>query len=154
MRNLWLLIIFLILALVQASRAFEIDPNDFATEVIGYTPGTNLVNDWVSGLPFTDPNQALGPPTADTTGDGIDINLAEIVPVVSVYQAFRHFELTIIGSGGELVVKFSHPVADDSNNPFGIDFIVFGNALQLPGEVIDQLAGPTGGAPDLAGAQA
>lgn len=132
MRNPWIFIIFLITSLSQATYAFEIDPSDFADEVIRYTPGTGLVTDWVSGLPFTDPNSALGPPTMDTTGDGFDINVAETVPIVPVYQAFRHYEITIIGTGGELILKFDHPVANDSNNPYGIDFIVFGNAIQFP----------------------
>ena len=34
-----------------------------------------------------------------------------------------------IGIGGELVLSFDHPVADDPQNPFGVDLLVFGNAF-------------------------
>ncbi len=32
--------------------------------------------------------------------------------------------------GGSITLEFDHPVLDDPRNPFGLDFIVFGNALQ------------------------
>jgi hypothetical protein len=50
------------------------------------------------------------------------------MPVVPVYPPFRAFEIVTIGNGGKLVLKFNHPVSDDKNNPYGIDFIIFGNS--------------------------
>jgi hypothetical protein len=37
------------------------------------------------------------------------------------------------GVRGSVTIEFDHPVVDDPRNPFGIDFIVFGNALQVLG---------------------
>ncbi len=50
------------------------------------------------------------------------------------------------GTGGYVVVAFDHRVMDDPQNPFGLDFIVFGNALQnLAGNVyFDETADPAG----------
>jgi hypothetical protein len=125
----------LVLVLTVDTGAYEYDPNDFATEVVEYVPGTmpaTLV-DVFDGIPFTYPwppyNTVLGRPTYVTTGDdriGEDVDM----PVVPVYGAFRWWEITSIGNGGRLVVKFNHPVANDRNNLYGIDFIIFGNAQQ------------------------
>jgi hypothetical protein len=108
-------------------------PTDFAAEVIEYVEGSGVGKDWISGQPYNDPNTALGRPTLETTGDGWDIPLDQNVPVVPVYTPFRAFEVVTIGNGGHLTVKFNHRIADDENNPYGIDFIVFGNASQIIG---------------------
>jgi hypothetical protein len=57
----------------------------------------------------------------------------ENVPVVPLYQPFRAFEVVSIGGGGQLTVGFNHPVANDKNNAYGIDFIIYGNARQVIG---------------------
>lgn len=108
------------------------DPNDFAAEWIDYQPG-GMMNDWLSGEPFDDPTAALGRPTVDTTGDDWSIPLNAAAPVVPVYPAFRHFEVTYLGEGGSITLAFNHAVRDDTHNPFGVDFIVFGNAAQTTG---------------------
>ncbi|MFH1882915.1 MAG: dockerin type I domain-containing protein [Planctomycetota bacterium] len=107
--------------------------SDFAVEVIEYVEGSGVGSDWLSGEPFNDPNSALGRPTLETSGDGFFIPVDESVPVVPVYPPFRTFELVTIGNDGQLTVKFSHPVANDENNPYGIDFIIYGNAYQIIG---------------------
>ena len=117
----------------EACNAYAYDPNDFAAEVIYYDEGAGADLDWITSMPFNDPYNALGRPTIDTTGDNWNMPVSEIVPLVSVYPAFRSFELVTIGNGGELIVKFNCPVADDINNPYGIDFIVFGNSQQNTG---------------------
>lgn len=122
------------LSITTASFAYEYDPNDFATEVIDYIEGTDADLDWIDGSPFNDPNNALGRPTVDTTGDNKNISVPTTVPIVSVYPAFRAFELITIGYNGRLILKFNHPVSDDKNNPYGIDFIIFGNAQQNAGQ--------------------
>lgn len=109
------------------------DANDFATAWIDYQP-QGMMNDWLSGDAFDDPNTALGRPTVDTTGDDWSIPLAAAAPVVPVYPAFRHHEMVFLGEGGSLTLAFSHPVCDDEHNPYGIDFIVFGNASQMLGD--------------------
>jgi hypothetical protein len=109
---------------------YRYDPNDFATEVVEYVPGTGLDADWLSGVLPNDPNRALGRPTLMTTGEGWNIPVNPPVPVVPVYQPFRYFEVVTVGLGGRLTLKFNHRVTHDKNNPYGIDFIIFGNAAQ------------------------
>lgn len=113
------------------AEAYEYDPNDFATEVVEYVQGTGVITDYLSSSKlFNDPNTALGRPTLVTTGDGFYMSPGESVPVVPVYGPFRYFEIVTIGNGGRLTVKFNHPVANDANNLYGIDFIIYGNASQ------------------------
>lgn len=120
------------------------DPNAYATQVVSYIPGTGIGGDWITGRPFNDPNCALGRPTVDTTGDAWYIPLDMPAPVVHVYPAFRSYELVTIGNGGQLTITFSHPVENDPRNPYGVDFVVFGNAFQ----VIDGVNGWTNGDPN------
>jgi hypothetical protein len=123
---------FLVVCLFIAAvaEACDYDQNDFAAEVIEYVQGTDVGVDWLIGKPFNDPNTALGRPTLETTGDGWYIPVYENVPVVPVYPPFRAFEVVTVGNGGRLTVKFNHRVANDKNNPYGIDFIIYGNARQ------------------------
>lgn len=111
---------------------YRFDPNDFAADWVDYVPnGTGY--DWLSGEPFNHPTTVLGRPAIDTTGDDWYIPEDQPVPVNPVYPAFRSHELLYLGEGGYVTVQFSHPVRDDQNNPYGIDFIVFGNAFQVIG---------------------
>jgi hypothetical protein len=111
---------------------YAYDANDFATAWIDYQPN-GMVNDWLSGQPLDDPTAALGRPAVDTTGDDWFIPMDTPAPVVPVYPAFRSTEVVYLGEGGSLTLAFNHPVSDDENNPYGIDFIVFGNAAQAFG---------------------
>ncbi len=108
---------------------YAYDANDFATEAIDYLP-SGMMNDWLNGLAFDDPTAALGRPTVDTTGDDWSIPVDTAAPVVPVYPAFRQFETVFLGEGGSITLAFNHPVRDDEHNPYGVDFIVFGNAPQ------------------------
>ncbi|MHC4737525.1 MAG: dockerin type I domain-containing protein [Planctomycetota bacterium] len=103
----------LCLSLAVAAKAYDYDPNDFAIEVIDYNEGTGADIDWIDGTAFDNPGNALGRPTIDTTGDNWNIPVPVNVPLVIV-----------------LILKFNHPVRDDEQNEYGIDFIVFGNAQQ------------------------
>ncbi|MHC4395433.1 MAG: dockerin type I domain-containing protein [Planctomycetota bacterium] len=122
------------LCLALTVGAYDYDPNDFAIEVIDYDEGTGADIDWIDGTAFDDPCTALGRPTIDTTGDNWNIPVPVNVPLVIVYSAFRSFEVVTVGHGGQLILKFNHPVRDDVQNPYGIDFIVFGNAQQNCGQ--------------------
>jgi len=124
------MVLMVLLFFTTVSWGLDYDPNDFAIEMIEYVQGSGVGTDWLTGDPFNDPYTALGRPTLETTGDGWSMPPSEDVPVVPVYAPFRAFELVTIGNGGHLTVKFSHPVANDKNNPYGIDFIIFGNASQ------------------------
>jgi len=118
------------MATPPAVLAVDYDPNDFAVEVVEYIAGTGIPVDSISGEPFNNPGSALGRPTLMTSGDGSYIRLGEPVVVLPVAPAYRSFELVTVGNGGHLTLKFSHPVRDDRNNPYGVDFIVFGNSMQ------------------------
>lgn len=120
--------------LAAGAVAYDYDPNDFAAEVIEYVEGTGVGSDWLSGQKFNDPCTALDRPTIDTTGDGWYIPIDENVPLIPACSAFRAFELVTIGFGGHLVVKFNHPISNDRNNPYGIDFVSFGNAFKVIGD--------------------
>ncbi len=116
----------------SAYKNYQYDPNDFAVEVLEYHP-IGMATDWLSDLPFNNPNNALGRPTIDTTGDDWYIPEVQAVPVTPVYPPFRSRELVFLGEGGWITLRFPHPVRDDENNPYGIDFMVFGNAMQILG---------------------
>ncbi len=115
------------LFIAAVAEACDYDPNDFAVEVIEYIEGSGVGYDWISLDYYNNPLTALGRVTLETTGD-MDIGEDVSMPVVPVYPAWRSFEVVTIGSGGELILRFNHSVGDDENNPYGIDFIVFGNA--------------------------
>jgi hypothetical protein len=135
-RTGWSMAFLLGLALLSALPAhagYLYDASDFATEVVYYDEGTGVGNDWLSGEGFNNPDAALGRPTVDTTGDNWYIPSNESVPVNPVYPAFRATELVTIGNGGSLVVAFDHAVENDAGNPYGVDFIVFGNSFQVIG---------------------
>jgi hypothetical protein len=117
----------ILLHFAAMAAAYDYDANDFAAEVVGYIEGTGVGYDWIDFKDYNDPYNALGRPTLETTGD-LDIGPEISMVVVPVYPAWRSFEVVTIGSGGELVLRFNHPVGNDENNPYGIDFIIFGNA--------------------------
>jgi len=125
------------LCLILCAVCHGYDSSDFASEVVDYVQGSGAVMDWLSGLPFDDAANALGRPTVDTTGDNFMMSVSTIVAVNCVYQPFRSFELVTVGSDGYLTLKFDHQVADDENNPYGIDFIVFANPQKKAGQLWD-----------------
>ena len=110
-----------------AALAMDYDANDFASEVVNYVQGSGVGYDPFDFNYYNNPQMALGRPTLETTGDSPSTK-AIPMPVVPVYPPFRAFEVVTIGNGGKLVLRFNHRVEDDENNPYGIDFIVFGNA--------------------------
>jgi hypothetical protein len=119
-----------VFALSSEAWGYVYDPNDFAVEVVAYVEGTGIPKDNLTGQLFNNPLQALGRPTVDTLGDGKAAPYGQSVPVLPVYPSWRSTEAVSIGHRGHLTLKFSHPVGDELHNPYGIDFIVFGNSFQ------------------------
>jgi hypothetical protein len=117
----------------SAYRNYIYDQNDFVTDIIAYNPGTGIVRDWLSNQLFDNPSRALGRPTIDTTGEDWYIPEDQPCPINPVYSAFRAYELVCLGELGSIILKFNHPVRNDENNPYGTDFIVFGNSQQTIG---------------------
>jgi hypothetical protein len=91
----------------------------WAAQVTAYTAGTNS---FVQGTTqYRRPETALGEPTRRTSGGADDVTMFQPPWVTN--------EIVSVGSGGELVVAFDHPILDDPKNPYGVDLLVFGNSM-------------------------
>jgi hypothetical protein len=104
--------------------------NEYADSVVDYVEGTGIGDDYISGLSFNDPQTALGRPTVDSTGEDWSIPESTAVPVVDVYSVFRSFEIVTVGTDGSLILEFDHNIENDPDNPYGVDFIIYGNSYQ------------------------
>jgi hypothetical protein len=94
---------------VVTSRAAD----GFADAVVSYDPGTG----YVAG--FTNVSAVLGEPSRiNPYGEATDV----------FDPPYGTDQILSIGAGGSLTVKFKTPVLNHRNNPFGIDFIIFGNS--------------------------
>jgi len=96
----------LLLASIRIAPSWAQSP--FAVEVVEYAPAPGQ---FVNDVDFNDPFRALGPPVG---GGTVDPNHESVV--------------TLGGFGGYIVLRFDHVVEDHPLNPYGMDFIVFGNA--------------------------
>ncbi|MDI6828783.1 MAG: hypothetical protein QME62_09890 [Armatimonadota bacterium] len=85
----------------------------FASTVVEYSPGPGQ---WVNNPKFNNPSKALGPPQGGTVSEPCNESLVSL------------------GDGGYIVLAFDHPVWDDPRNPYGLDCIVFGNAVWVGGD--------------------
>lgn len=114
----------------SAASAYSFSP--FATEVVSSTalPGTGLYND---------PQAVLGQPsTLFNNGSAANPDIRRVKLIEPAYN--------VGPDGGKLIttfnqntsnpaldqsvtVKFDHMVMDDPRNPYGLDFIVFGNSF-------------------------
>ena len=86
----------------------------FATTVLEYTPAPGQ---FVNNAVFNDAAKALGPPL----GGGTSAPNNESV-------------ITLGAFGGSITLGFDAPITDDPLNPYGLDLIVFGNALWTGGD--------------------
>lgn len=86
----------------------------FATTVVSYDPAPGQ---FVNNAAFNDPTRALGPPSGVGTAAPNNASLVNVG-----------------GFGGSITLGFDHTITDDAANPFGLDFIVFGNAFWLAGD--------------------
>ena len=87
--------------------------------------------DVAPGGDYGDPANALGAPARTVPGWG-NIPPTTVNPASPAWGPGRLVKLETAGKedvGGSVTVEFDHSVADDPRNPFGLDFIVFGNAL-------------------------
>jgi len=102
--------------LFSATGAFA---SPFASSVASYDAGIGAPASFIS-----DPTVALGAPER-VTGE-----LAGFPGSVTMFNTpFGTDEIISIGEGGHLTLSFDQPIIDDPANPFGIDFIMFGNTF-------------------------
>lgn len=87
----------------------------YATSVISYNAGSG------AAAGFTEPTSALGEPSRVT-------NHQFGGPVDPFNPPFLAEQLVSIGTGGSLTLAFAAPIRNDASNPFGLDFVVYGNA--------------------------
>ena len=87
--------------------------DNFAKSVVSYNPGTG------ASAGYTNPATALGAPS-------------QVNPYTEAVDPFDPpygtAQIVSLGAGGALTIKFDDSVHNRSRNPFGIDFIVFGNS--------------------------
>ena len=87
---------------------------------------------------YANPQAALGRPAAwgELDTEDPDAGVAPITPfipattreqLVRLYDVYDDFDE--LEERANITIAFDHPVVDDPNNPWGLDFIVFGNAL-------------------------
>ena len=91
--------------------------------------------DVLPGGDYGDPANALGPPSRTVPG-WLDIPPTTVNPASPAWGPGRLVSLVSAAddeAGGSITVEFDHDVADDPRNPFGLDFVVFGNAMQTLG---------------------
>jgi hypothetical protein len=111
----------LLLVFAVSARA-----SDFAVEVVDSSGP-------FGDSPYDDPNSVLGKPTRWIYDTSL-YHWGEIYACSLVYPAWSvdpnggKVICSIKEAGTYIVVKFDHKVADDAGNPYGIDFIVFGNS--------------------------
>lgn len=106
------------LAVAGFATAGNLSAISFATAVTSYDPGVGYATDFETGLGYTLTEAALGQPNRDTA----------FAPVQPFNPPFARSELLSLGAGGHVVFEFGAPIANDPQNLFGLDFIVYGSA--------------------------
>lgn len=107
--------------LLVAATAVADSP--FATSVVASTGLSG------SGT-YNDPSAVLGKPTTRFGSPGF-YERAKLIEGIYGNDPSGGKLITTIGEGQSLTVAFDHDVVDDPKNPFGLDFIVFGNSFLL-----------------------
>jgi hypothetical protein len=102
-----------LLAVAGSSFIATLAHAQFADAIVAYTPGSGV------GASFTNGNAALGQPArVNPFGESVD-------PFNPPYGTNQ---IVSVGAGGSLTVQFNSPILNHPANPFGADFIVFGNS--------------------------
>ncbi len=104
----------------------------WATNVVSYVQGTAPAPGYVY------PQEALGRPSVMTYANSSEASPSTVV--VPVYPPWEVDQLLSIGEGGSLVLEMGAEIRNDPANPYGVDFLVFGNALLSGGGSYDQTA--------------
>jgi hypothetical protein len=114
-------IVTILLGFAALPGASEIRATQFAAEVVSYKPGVGFATDWSTGAGYTNKDAIVGPPARETPGKWGG-------PITPFSPPYLPGQILSIGEGGEVTLKFGKPIRDESINPFGLDFLVFGGA--------------------------
>ena len=114
-------IIIILLGLAALPGASETRATQFAAEVVSYKSGVGFATDWSTGAGYTNKDAIVGPPARETPGKWGG-------PITPFSPPYLLGQILSIGEGGEVTLKFGKPIRDESINPFGLDFLVFGGA--------------------------
>ncbi|HBS28485.1 MAG TPA: hypothetical protein DEB06_03315 [Phycisphaerales bacterium] len=101
--------LLLISALALLGLPLSSPASDFAARVIAYAPAPGQ---FINNPSFNNPARAIGPPTGGGTATPDNTSV-----------------VSLGGFGGSITLAFDHTVLDDPCNPFGLDAIVFSNAI-------------------------
>lgn len=99
----------------------QIQASDFAAEVVSYIGP-------FGSSPYDNPNSVLGKPTTFVKDGSKTFACSMVYPAWNTAPDGNKLIVTL-GIDANIVVGFDHKVADDPGNPYGIDFIVFGNSI-------------------------
>lgn len=114
-------IIIIALGVAALPGASEARATQFAAEVVSYKSGVGFATDWSTGAGYINKDAIVGPPTRETPGEWGG-------PITPFSPPYLLDQILSIGVGGEVTLKFGKPIRDESINPFGLDFLVFGCA--------------------------
>lgn len=103
----------------------------YASSVINYTPGTGV------SVGYDNPSAALGDPSRVTPGDFGG-------PVTPFAPPYLNSQVVSVGTGGSLTVQFDQPINNHAGNPYGLDFMVFGNSGFIITNPLDENFEPIG----------
>ena len=114
--NIKIIVVTFLLGSIPASKA-----TSFVSSVVGYHPGSGFAVEFGSGLGFTNTLSVIGEPSRETPGEwGGEVN--------QFSPPYLADQLLSIGEGGYVTLTFNQPVFNSPNNPYVLDFILFGNA--------------------------
>lgn len=97
----------------------------YATELVYYSDSLT------ASTLYNDPNAVIGAPAtnfANTWGSNPTARVKLVEPAYNVDLEGNKL-ITTLNANQEIVVGFDHQVENDSNNPYGVDFLVFGNSF-------------------------
>ncbi len=104
--------------------AYVCNTNDFAVQIVS-------TNNIYHASPYNNPTAVLNRPTlkfVDFLGTGTT-NRVKIIEPPYWTAPDGGDVITEISSGGQITLKMGRKIYDDPNNPYGVDFIVYGNSF-------------------------